>query len=87
MYDGIDDLTILHDRTDGLCETDDDHRRHHLLAALEEILTDRIRIEAGNDADHDGEPDEHRCHLRHIPAQLDAAIDHDRKRNHECDDI
>ena len=76
MYDGIDDLTILHDGTDGLRKTDDNHRRHHLLAALKEGLADRIRIKAGNDADHDGEPDEHRGHLRHIPAQLDAAIDY-----------
>ena len=87
MHNGINDLTVRHDGADGLGQADDDHSGHHLLAAFQEVLADGIRIKSGNDANHDSQPDEHGCHLRHIPAKLDASVDDYTQGNNQGNDV
>ena len=86
MDNGIDDLTVRHDRADGLCQTNDDHGRHHLLAAFQEVLGNGLSIETGNKSYDDRQPDKHGCHLRHIPAKLDAAVNNNTQGNNQSND-
>ena len=79
MDNGIGDVTGVHDAADGLCHADDEGSAQHLLAALKELFGDRGGTKAAQYAFDDSQCEEDSCGLRHIPVELDAAVDDEDK--------
>ena len=77
MDNGVHDAAVRQDQGDGTGGAHDHDRAQHSFAAGHDALGDVREAFAGQQAHYDAQPQEHGREFRHIPVQLQSAIDND----------
>jgi hypothetical protein len=83
MNNGTDDVTGVHDEAEAKIHAEAEDSVQHLLAAIKAVQEARGDTKAAQYAFDDRQSAEDRYALRHIPVELDAAVDDEEKGSEE----